>query len=107
MALPKKGIRTIECDGALFGWLIRAKPTYCQAVSLTAMTVGIEQLDRDTPKVLYVTLNISPDNWISGHQTQITPAVIRNIIRDALEEGWDSNGGGKAFEFEYSVIKDT
>ncbi len=108
VALPKKGTRTIECDGTLYAWLIRAKPTYCQAVSLTAMTVGIQELDRDTPKVLYVTLNISrPDNWISGHQTQITPAVIRNIIRGALEEGWVPNSGGKAYEFQYSVVKHT
>lgn len=106
MALPKKGIRKIEYEGHKYGWLIRSKPTYTQGAFQSPMTIGIQELDCEMPKVLYVTLNIDrPDNWLSSHQTQITPNIIRNIIKGAIEEGWVFNEGGAAYEYEFGVIK--
>jgi hypothetical protein len=108
MALPKKGLRTIEIGSIRYGWYIRKRPTYSQAAFESAMTIAIQELDCATPTVLHVTLNVSrPDNWIYEHQTQITPKVIKNIIECAQDSGWEYSGGGAAFEYEYNVIKDS
>ncbi len=106
MALPRKGIRSIEVEGHTYGWLIRSKPTHSQGAFQSPMTIGIQELECKNPKVLHVTLNIDrPDNWINGHQTQITPNIIRRIIKGASEKGWEYNAGGPAFEYECSIIK--
>ena len=98
MTLPKKGLRKLAHNGLNYGWLIRKKPTYSQALQ-SLMTLAIQELDCETPKVLHVTLNIDrPDNWIVEHQTQITPSIIRNIIDKATESGWEYNSGGSAYE---------
>ena len=102
MALPKKGLRTIEHGGKSYGWMIRRKPTYLQGCFQTPMTIAIQPLEVSHPKILHVTLNIDrPDNSISPHQTQITPRVIREIIEEALQSGWQSEGGGKEYPFQY------
>ena len=72
------------------------------------MALAIQNLTCKSPKVLHVTLNIDrPDNWISEHQTQITPMIIAEIIETAIESGWKSNEGGAAYEFKHQVIKHT
>ena len=108
MAIPKKGMRKIECKGKVYGWIIRSKPTYGQAAFQTPMTIGIQDLECENPKVLHVTLNIDrPDNWISNYETHITPSIVRNIIKAARNDGWESNSGGLAFKYKYGVIKHT
>lgn len=83
MALPKKGIRKIEYEGHTYGWLIRSKPTYTQGAFQSPMTIGIQELDCEMPKVLYVTLNIDrPDNWLSSHQTQITQISFVILLKE-------------------------
>jgi len=89
MALSKKGLRKLEYKEITFGWRIRAKPTYSQGAFRSPMTLAIQSMDTESPKILHVTLDIDrPDNWIASHQTQITPEVIRQIIDTALKTGW-------------------
>ncbi|MEJ2610179.1 MAG: hypothetical protein P8179_08845 [Candidatus Thiodiazotropha sp.] len=108
MTLPKKGLRKIELEGKQYGWLIRRKPTYRQAILESTMTIAIQEINCLTPKVLHVELNVSrPDNWISKHQTQITSATIKNIITEARKSGWVYDKGGSAFEYSYGVIRDS
>ena len=108
MTLPKKGMRKLEYGGVNYGWLIRRKPTYSQAIQDSMMTLAIQSLDAESPQVLHVTLTMDrPDNWIDPHQTQIRPQEIRSIIDRAIENNWKAESGGRAFELEYSVIKHT
>ena len=108
MALPKKGLRKLRHGGVLYGWMIRKKPTYSQAAFRSRMTLAIQSLETETPKVLHVTLSIDrPDNWIEPHQSSIRPVLIHRMIDDAGQEGWDPEAGGNAFEHEHSVIKHT
>ena len=106
MTLPRKGLRKLEINGKYFGWLIRSKPTYSQGAFSTPMTLAIQEMDCDKPKVLHVKLNIDrPDNWNMEHKTEITPKIIKEIILAAEKKGWSSNSGGSAFEYEHDVIK--
>ncbi len=108
MGLPKKGLRKIEHKGNKYGWLIRRNPTYNQALS-SPMTLAIQELGCETPKVLYVTLNIDrPDSWLGEHQTQIRPKHIVEIIEEAQKHGWEYDAGGAVFEFHFDkIIKHT
>ncbi|WP_226705017.1 hypothetical protein [Microbulbifer elongatus] len=106
MSLSKKGLRKIEHCGQEYGWMILKRPTYTQAAFRSNMTVAIQLLNTEKPKVLHVTLNIDrPDNWLEPHQTQITPRIIEGIISGAIEDGWVPDSGGAAYEFSYQVIK--
>jgi hypothetical protein len=106
MTLSKKGLRKLKHNGVAFGWIIRYKPTYSQAALHSQMTLAIQSLDTESPKTLHVTLNMDrPDNWITPHQTQITPKVIRDIIDTALKSGWQYDVGGKAHELKYAFAK--
>ena len=107
MAMPKRGARLVEYDGQEFLWRIRKKPTYVQGVYSSPMTISVQKADSPSPKVLLVTLNVSrPDNWIAGHQTQITPRMIKMMINGALADGWNPDDGGSVFAWKYYVIKD-
>lgn len=105
MTIPAKGSRRVCVDDAEYSWRIRKKPTYDQGVYQTPMRLAI-QLCTDGPKqVLVVNLQVSrPDNWIAPHQTSVTPAVVRDIVRRALKKGWIPNGGGSAFQIDYRLI---
>jgi hypothetical protein len=106
MALSKKGLRKLKHHGVVFGWTIRSKPTYSQAAFADRMTLAVQSMNTESSTILHVTLSMSrPDNWISPHQTQITPKVIRNIIDMALKSGWQYDAGGKAYELEYTILK--
>ena len=102
--LSKKGLRKLEYNGVTFGWMVRSKPTYMQGAFKTPMTIAIQSIGVESPKVLYVILNIErPDNWSEPNKYQITPMLIKNIIEKALKNGWKHDAGGNAFEFRYSL----
>ncbi len=106
MALSKKGLRKLKHHGVVFGWTIRSKPTYSQAAFADRMTLAVQSINTESSTILHVTLNMSrPDNWISLHQTPVTPTVIRDIIDMALKSGWQYDAGGKAYELEYAIEK--
>lgn len=107
MTIPKKGLRRVHVGGAEYAWRIRKKPTYLQGASQASMTLAVEPCDSDARSVLVVSLGISrPDNWISPHQTSVTPAVVREVIEGALASGWEPNGKTEPFFYEHSLIKD-
>ncbi|WP_216618733.1 hypothetical protein [Corallococcus carmarthensis] len=108
MSIPKKGSRRVRFGETDYDWRIRKKPTYSQGVADTPMLLAI-QASADVPRrVLVVDLRVSrPDNWLSPHQTGVTPAMVRDIIRRALAAGWIPLGAGSPFRFEYGVPRDT
>ncbi len=104
MALPQKGLRKIFCNEKLFGWLIRKKPTYCQGALASPITLSIQLLECERPKVLNVILNYPrPDNWLNEMSCSVTPEIIEKIIIEATISGWQPDSGGSAFLFEYDI----
>ncbi len=107
MGIPKRGRRTVDVDGAEYGWYVRKRGTYLQNVGDTPMTVAIERQrpKSPTPSALIVQLSVTrPDNWIETHQTGVLPRDIRLMIAQAMAEGWNPEGG-KRFLMRFAVIK--
>jgi hypothetical protein len=104
VSLPRKGSRRIEVAGREFIWLIRKKPTYAQGVAAGPMTVAVQSAEGRS--VLTVDLKVSrPDNWISSHQTQVTPEMVREMVRAAMKGGWVP-ASDEGFRLSYPLIKD-
>lgn len=108
MSIPRRGIRPVTLDGKAYEWSIRRKPTYSQAAFETSMTLAVQSADLTEKCVLLVNLQVSrPDNWMSPHQTAITPAKVRAAIHKALLEGWDPAATESPFRIDFGVIRDS
>lgn len=107
MSLPKKGCRSLLIGDEIYSWYIRRKPTYIQGVFNGNWTMAVE-LDGFKGAILLVRFNLSrPDNWLSPHQTGVTPSLVKQIIHHALASGWRPKLPGSAFLLDYSLICDT
>lgn len=99
MSVTRKGSRRICVEGEDFVWLIRRRPTYCQAAFGSPMHVAIQKCG--SRSVLVVVLDVPrPDMWGSSSGAQITPAHIRAMIREARQAGWKPDAS-QAFQFYY------
>lgn len=108
MTAPRRGQRPLVVDGVAYEWRIRKRPTYTQAVHSTPMVIAIQARAEGPRQVLVVNLIVSrPDNWIATHQTGITPAMVCDIVRRALDAGWSPLGGGPAFRLDHGVVQDS
>ena len=106
MSLPKKGSRKLIIGNQTYLWNIRRKPTYMQDIFNCSWTMAV-QLAGVEGTVLLVKFNLSrPDNIISPHQTGITPALVSQIINQALQAGWQPQLPGAAYRFSYLLIRD-
>ena len=107
MALPRRGSRNVRVDGRDYRWLIRKKTTYVQGAQQAEMRLAVQSADTPLGQVLLVRLGVSrPDNWISPHQTPITPARVREIIRAGLLDGWRPQVQGSAHVLTFPVIRE-
>jgi hypothetical protein len=70
------------------------------------MSLAVQRCGPQSGGVLIVNLIVSrPDNWVSPHQTSVTPAVVRDIIARGIAAGWDP-ASTEPFAFEYGLIRD-
>lgn len=107
MTLPRKGSRRVRVGDTEYAWHIREKPTSSQATRQTPMRLAVQACTTGPHSVLVVDLKVSrPDNSISPHQTAVTPAVVRDIVAQALVAGWVPLRAGPPFEFNYPLIQD-
>jgi hypothetical protein len=106
MTIPRKGSRIVQVGEHEYVWRIRKKPTYAQGAFQAPMRVAIQRSSVASGGVLNVNLLVSrPDNWISPHQTAVTPAVIRDIVARAIAKGWNPETS-EPFALEYGLIRD-
>jgi hypothetical protein len=106
MTLPRKGSRLVRVGEYEYAWRIRKKPTYMQGAFQAPMRVAVQRSNPPSHGVLVVDLVVSrPDNWISPHQTSVTPALIRDIIARAIATGWEP-ASTVPFALEYGIIRD-
>lgn len=97
MAITKKGSREIIVDGRRFRWLVRRKPSYCQALGESSLSFAVELADRPA-QVLYVLLDAArPDAWLNAEPVTVSPGKVADIIRRAILDGWKPDTAGSAF----------
>lgn len=107
MSLPKKGSRTIEIEGSTYLWRIRKKGTDSQELDGTPMLVAIQRIKPHAQSVLVVNCEVSrPSNVLSPHQTGITPAMVSEMIGQAIAAGWRPETS-PSFRHAYPVIKES
>ncbi|MDI1436910.1 hypothetical protein [Polyangium sorediatum] len=107
MTIPRKGRRVVRVGDTDYAFRIRKKPTYNQAAFQTSMTLAILPRDAVSGSVLMVDLVVSrPDNWLSPHQTAVTPAMVREMIAGALASGWQPFHATAPFFYKYPLIRD-
>jgi hypothetical protein len=106
MTIPRKGSRRVRVGENEYVWRIRKEPTYTQGAFQAPMHVAIQRSEPRSGGVLIANLVVSrPDNWISPHQTAVTPAIIRDIIARGIAAGWDP-AGTASFTLEYGLVRD-
>ena len=105
MSIRRKGARRVTVDDREYLWTIRKKPTYAQAALECPMTIAVQACGEAARGVLVVNARISrPDNWIRPHRTPVTPAMVRQMVRSALESGWEPSGATGSFVHDHGVI---
>ncbi|MGC4117768.1 MAG: hypothetical protein QM765_25075 [Myxococcales bacterium] len=106
MTLPSKGSRRVRVGAAEYRWRIRKRPTYHQGAFEGPMVLAVQSCAEGAHSVLVVNLRVSrPDNWLSPHQTAVTPKVVREIVTAAHVAGWDPLGR-RPFPFVFGLIRD-
>jgi hypothetical protein len=86
MGMPRKGSRVIDVDGKKFRWTLHYKRAqYRWDDPMPARTAGMVTIQEDHERPGHVLQqNLS---WLRG--SSITPDVMRQVIRQALQEGWN------------------
>ena len=103
MSIPKKGSRCVAVGKVEYRWRVRSRPTYCQALGWSPLTLAVEQAN-SRGSVLVVDLPLPhPSNWMQIPSSGVTPAVVAALIRQALKAGWQPQVRGPQFRFEAKV----
>ena len=97
MTLASKGSRRIVVDGLEFRWLVRRRPTYCQALGWSPLTFVSELLDGSGALLVVALPYAHPGNWLSLTSAPVRPATVAAGIRQALAAGWQPSRPGSAF----------
>lgn len=97
MALARKGSRRIAVDGLEFRWLVRRKPTYCQARGWSPLTFIAELADKSGARLVVALPYAHPRNWLNLPSASVRPATVAAAIRQALSAGWQPHRPGPAF----------
>lgn len=101
MTMPKRGSRTIQVDGHEFRWRIRHKPTYSQMVFRGSLTIAIERTEPSSSCILLIdTETPRPDADMAPTDISVTPSMIADWIRQALQSGWIPDQVGSAFKLQ-------
>ncbi|MEU4220947.1 hypothetical protein [Actinoplanes sp. NPDC026623] len=97
MTLTSKGSRRIVVDGLAFRWLVRRRPTYCQALGWSPLTFVVELLDEPGALLVVALPYAHPGNWLGLPSTSVLPATVAAGIHQALATGWQPGRPGPAF----------
>ncbi|MFI7128429.1 hypothetical protein ACIBQ1_22190 [Nonomuraea sp. NPDC050153] len=82
MALARKGTRTIVVDGASFRWVVAPDDE-------PGLAIVVEQAEGSGQRMV---------TWVE-HGTIITPGLVAEIVRNALDHGWTPHELGKQITF--------
>lgn len=104
MSLPRTGLRKVVVDEVVYEWTIRPRKTSGSQYHLKRLTAAI-QLQTDLKRgLLVVDFGVTPPgNWRNPHETSVTPQIIRQAVRKAIEQGWNPAATG-TFQLECPLI---
>ena len=88
MTLASKGSRRIVVDALVFRWLVRRRPTYCQANGWTPLTFVAELHDESGAPLMVALPYAHPGNWLGLPSAPVRPATVAASIHKALAAGW-------------------
>ena len=95
MAIPRKGSRRIEVNGAAYLWRIRSKATYSQAdYGCGYLHVAVAAERNSGTTLVIVTDRPHPWDIPSRQAVPVTPVDVREWILRALELGWEPEAKG-------------
>lgn len=98
MSIPKKGSRLISVAGQRYRWRVRNRPTYAQALIESGMVLAVETATPPVGSVLVAQLALNhPSNWMLQPGGAVTPALVTQIIQQALSMGWEPHCPGDQF----------
>ncbi len=101
MAIPKTGSRKIIVDDIKYRWTVRKRPTYTQSVMEANMQAAVE-LYEEPGSVLSINFPwVRYDSFIGIPQEPVTPKLIEQSVRTALQKGWLPEKKGSAFTLDY------
>ncbi len=94
MAIPKKGSRKIVVNDIVYRWRVRWKPSYAQECEGSNFTTAVE-LFEEPKSVLHITFPwVRYDAYFGVAEKSVTPKLIEQCIKNALQEGWQPNKNG-------------
>jgi hypothetical protein len=96
-ALMRKGPRLIVVDDSTYRWVVRRRPTYCQAMGWTPLTFAVELMDAHGAVMVAALPVAHPSNWLGLPTTAVRPGLVASVIRDALAAGWMADRPGSPF----------
>ena len=97
MALGGRGSRRIAVDGLVFRWLVRRRPTYCQALGWSPLTFVAGLADSPGARLVVTLPSAHPGNRLGLPCAPVRPAIVAAGIRQALSAGWQPHRTGPAF----------
>jgi hypothetical protein len=106
MSIPKKGARIITVDGIQYRWRIRHKPTYMQALGQSNLTFAVELAEQPGAKLVAGMIQVRPDAWLNNDTPEtsaVLPSHVAQIIRQAIDLGWQPHLPGRIFRLQSRV----
>lgn len=100
MAILRRGARTLVIDGTAYRWNIRRKPTYCQGLGWSKLSVAVEQSDCHGSVLIGSLPQFHSGNWVGEAVAPILPSQVAVLIRTAVAAGWKPEKAGKPFLFQ-------
>ena len=99
--MTQKGSRSIVVDGVSYRWMVRPKPTYMQEVFACPMTFAVVADGKLNTTLWVVVGACRPETCkivATARTLSITPAIVAEAIRMALQQGWQAQQTGPSFE---------
>ena len=101
MAIPKKGSRKISVNGVSYLWMIRKKPTYSQSVYGSGFLHVAVDTEENTGSTLIIYTNHRHPKAIHVEKIiPVTPSLVSNWIKNAINLGWLPSKKGPQFYVE-------
>ena len=105
MALTSKGCRSLIVNGIAYRWSVRRKPTYCQEMGWSNLSFAVEATSGGLCTLHVLTqatradsVAVSAGELGYSPSMAVTPVLVAHSIRLALQQGWQPQQRGSAFE---------
>ena len=103
MSLPSKGSRRIVVDDIAYRWRVRHKPTYGQGAFASELQFAVQRESFGRCTLSVILDQPRPDNWLNKPGAVVTPALVAQAVRQALQQGWQASSAGSAFVLQLAA----